>query len=64
MPLRVVVIGAGVAGLQTARALTKAGLSVLVLEQGHHLGGVWARGYSGFGLQGEYRSGRGRRARA
>jgi phytoene dehydrogenase-like protein len=53
MPLRVVVIGAGVAGLQTARALSKAGMSVLVLEQSRDLGGVWARGYSGFGLQGE-----------
>jgi len=52
MPLRVVVIGAGVAGLQTARSLQKRGISVLLLEERDTLGGVWARGYSGFGLQG------------
>lgn len=53
MPIHVVVVGAGVAGLQTARALTKRGCSVLLLEQSYEVGGVWSRGYSGFGLQGE-----------
>ncbi|KAG2454395.1 hypothetical protein HYH02_001418 [Chlamydomonas schloesseri] len=45
------VIGAGVAGCQAARALLRAGYDVLVLEQGLGVGGVWRRNYHGFALQ-------------
>lgn len=38
---QVVVVGAGVAGLQTARALLRAGLEVLVLEQLDTVGGAF-----------------------
>ena len=47
-----VVVGAGVAGCQSARALLRAGYDVLVLEQGRGLGGVWRSNYHSFGLQG------------
>lgn len=50
-----VVIGAGVAGCQAARALLRAGYDILVLEQGRGLGGVWRRNYHSFGLQGQQR---------
>jgi cation diffusion facilitator CzcD-associated flavoprotein CzcO len=51
----VVVVGAGVAGLQTARALLKRGFDVLVLEQSDDVGGLWAKRYHGssFGVQGK-----------
>ncbi|PNW70719.1 hypothetical protein CHLRE_17g731700v5 [Chlamydomonas reinhardtii] len=45
------VIGAGVAGCQAARALLRAGYDVLVLEQSRGVGGVWRRNYHGFALQ-------------
>jgi len=48
---KVLVVGAGVAGLQTARHLLKAGFDVLVLESSDDVGGVWRSNYSGFGLQ-------------
>ena len=52
----VVVVGAGVAGLQTARAFLKRGFDVLVLEQSDDVGGLWAKRYHGssFGVQGEH----------
>jgi len=40
-PLRVAVIGAGVAGLAAARELRREGLDVVVFEKSHHLGGTW-----------------------
>ncbi|XP_047147691.1 flavin-containing monooxygenase FMO GS-OX-like 1 isoform X2 [Vigna umbellata] len=40
-PLRVAVIGAGVAGLAVARELCREGLDVVVFEKSHHLGGTW-----------------------
>ncbi|GLI62580.1 hypothetical protein VaNZ11_005254 [Volvox africanus] len=46
-----VVVGAGVAGCQAARALLRAGYDALILEQGRGLGGVWRRNYHSFGLQ-------------
>ena len=49
---KIVVIGAGVAGLQAARQLLAAGYSVLVLEASEDVGGVWRQNYQGFGLQG------------
>lgn len=48
---KVVVIGAGVAGLQTARHLIAAGIKVVVLEAASEVGGVWRQNYSGYGLQ-------------
>ncbi|KAG8363396.1 hypothetical protein BUALT_Bualt19G0018000 [Buddleja alternifolia] len=40
-PLRVAVIGAGVSGLATARALKKEGQQVVVYEKLNQLGGLW-----------------------
>jgi dimethylaniline monooxygenase (N-oxide forming) len=48
---RVGIIGAGVAGLATARQLTARGIDCTLFERGDVLGGVWAVGYSGFGAQ-------------
>lgn len=47
----VAIIGAGVAGLATAKTLLAAGLNCTVFERGQRLGGVWADGYSNFGVQ-------------
>ena len=47
------VIGAGVAGLQTTRALLRAGHAVVVLEEAQTYGGVWSKNYQGYALQGE-----------
>ncbi|KAH1159554.1 hypothetical protein GYH30_031330 [Glycine max] len=41
-PLRVAVIGAGVAGLAAARSLRREGLDVVVFEKSNHLGGTWS----------------------
>jgi cation diffusion facilitator CzcD-associated flavoprotein CzcO len=38
---RVCVIGAGAAGLTTARALLEVGVEVVVLEQRTSIGGIW-----------------------
>ncbi len=38
----VVVVGAGISGIAAARALTRAGLEVVVLDRGHRLGGRMA----------------------
>ena len=45
----VAVIGAGVAGLQTARALSKVGLAVTIYESRGNVGGVWRENYIDFG---------------
>ena len=47
----VAIIGAGVAGLATAKALQAEGLDCTVFECAERLGGVWADGYSNFGVQ-------------
>lgn len=48
---RVGIIGAGVAGLATAKTLCSQGLECTVFEQADRVGGVWADGYSNFGVQ-------------
>src|SRR5499427_8881521 len=48
---RVGIIGAGVAGLATAKTLMADGLACTIFERGDRLGGVWAEGYSNFGVQ-------------
>lgn len=48
---RVAIIGGGVAGLQTARALRAAGLEPVVFEKAARVGGVWCSNYAGFGIQ-------------
>ncbi|MFQ5785868.1 MAG: FAD-dependent oxidoreductase, partial [Alphaproteobacteria bacterium] len=48
---RVAIVGAGVAGLATARMLLQRGLDCAVFERGPVLGGVWTVGYSNFGVQ-------------
>ena len=48
---RVGIIGAGVAGLATAKTLLADGIDCVVFERGERLGGVWADGYSNFGVQ-------------
>lgn len=45
------IIGAGVAGLATAKTLLRRGYACTVFERADRLGGVWAAGYSNFGTQ-------------
>ena len=45
------IIGAGVAGLTTAKTLLAEGLDCAIFERAERLGGVWADGYSNFGVQ-------------
>jgi dimethylaniline monooxygenase (N-oxide forming) len=47
----VAIIGAGVAGLATARSLMDAGIDCTIFERGTELGGVWSDGYLNFGAQ-------------
>lgn len=47
----VAVIGAGVAGIATARALLARGFDCTLFERGERLGGVWCDGYANFGTQ-------------
>ena len=48
---RVAIIGAGVAGLTTARQLTEIGMECTLFERNSDLGGVWTDGYLNFGAQ-------------
>jgi cation diffusion facilitator CzcD-associated flavoprotein CzcO len=48
---RVGIIGAGVAGLATAKTLQSEGLECAIFERAERLGFVWADGYSNFGVQ-------------
>jgi dimethylaniline monooxygenase (N-oxide forming) len=48
---RVGIIGAGVAGLATAKTLLAERLDCTVFERAERLGGVWADGYYNFGVQ-------------
>ena len=48
---RVAIIGAGVAGLCTARQLIAAGFDCTLYERNSKLGGVWSDGYLNFGVQ-------------
>merc|ERR1719389_183416 len=48
---RVAIIGAGVAGLQTARQLVEAGIECVIFEKAQDVGGVWRENYDDFGLQ-------------
>ena len=48
---RVGIIGTGVAGLATAKTLLAQGLECILFEQADRVGGVWADGYSNFGVQ-------------
>ena len=48
---RVGIVGAGVAGLATAKTLQAAGYDCTIFERAERLGGVWADGYSNFGVQ-------------
>ncbi len=45
------IIGAGVAGLCTAKTLMAQGIQCVVFESEAEIGGVWAKGYYGFGAQ-------------
>ena len=45
------VIGAGVAGLQAANELRKAGFEVKIFEKSEGVAGVWRANYADFGLQ-------------
>jgi len=47
----VAIVGAGVAGLATARSLLGIGLECTVFERGEVIGGVWSDGYVNFGVQ-------------
>jgi cation diffusion facilitator CzcD-associated flavoprotein CzcO len=45
------IIGAGVAGLGTAKTLLAQGIRCTLFERNEIVGGVWAGGYYGFGVQ-------------
>ncbi|MEM7172700.1 MAG: NAD(P)/FAD-dependent oxidoreductase [Pseudomonadota bacterium] len=45
------IIGAGVSGLATAKCLQQKGIACTVYDHNPKLGGVWADGYHGFGVQ-------------
>ncbi len=51
-PGSVLIVGGGVAGLQTARALQKQGIDFTILERNDDVGGVWRDNYEGYALQG------------
>jgi phytoene dehydrogenase-like protein len=46
----VVVVGAGISGLATAKNVLDAGFSVVVLEQSDHVGGLWQYQDKGYGV--------------
>ena len=48
---RVGIVGAGIAGLATAKSLLGEGYECVVYERAERLGGVWADGYVDFGVQ-------------
>jgi cation diffusion facilitator CzcD-associated flavoprotein CzcO len=48
---RVGVIGAGVSGLQMARALKAQGIEVVVFDKAPKCGGLWRENYSSYGVQ-------------
>jgi len=48
---RVAIIGAGAAGLASARALLAQGFDCTLFERATRLGGVWTIGYANFGTQ-------------
>lgn len=48
----VLIVGAGVAGLQAARALDKQGIAFTILERNDDVGGVWRDNYQDYALQG------------
>jgi dimethylaniline monooxygenase (N-oxide forming) len=48
---KIAIIGAGVAGLATAKTLLRRGYACVLFERADRLGGVWAAGYSNFGTQ-------------
>jgi len=48
---KVAIIGAGVAGVVTARVLAAEGIECVVFEKQEAVGGVWNDGYLGFGIQ-------------
>lgn len=45
------IVGAGVAGLAAAKCLVEKGFICTIYDRQHELGGVWADGYAGFGVQ-------------
>lgn len=52
---KVAIIGGGVAGLQTARALQRIGKTVTIFEKNDDFGGVWHGNYDGAALQTEHK---------
>ncbi len=48
---KIAIIGAGVAGLCTARQLIEEGFDCTLFERNEVLGGVWSDGYLNFGVQ-------------
>eukprot|EP00884_Botryococcus_braunii_P017276 jgi/Botrbrau1/4231/Bobra.0044s0026.2 len=51
VPESVLVVGAGVAGVQVCRALDKQGIPYSLVEESNGVGGVWRENYYGYGLQ-------------
>lgn len=49
--MKICIVGAGVAGIQTAYSLAKSGHDCHIYESSSEAGGVWLKNYDGFGLQ-------------
>jgi dimethylaniline monooxygenase (N-oxide forming) len=45
------IIGAGISGLAAAKCLSQKGIECTIYDRNVVLGGVWADGYHGFGVQ-------------
>eukprot|EP00884_Botryococcus_braunii_P011240 jgi/Botrbrau1/20116/Bobra.0173s0019.1 len=50
-PFSVLVVGAGVAGVQVCRSLDKQGIPYSLVEETEGVGGVWRENYYGYGIQ-------------
>lgn len=48
---KIAIVGGGVAGLQAARAIKRAGMVPIIFERANEIGGVWRSNYDGYSVQ-------------